>query len=45
MFVDGNRIELREPTQTQGEHANSAQKHPDLGLNPGPNRHTNGALS
>ena len=24
------------PTETQGEHANSTQKHPDLDPNPGP---------
>ena len=31
--VGGNQ---RKPTQTQGEHANSTQKHPDLDSNPGP---------
>ena len=34
--MGGSRRTWREPTQAQGEHANSTQKHPDLEMNPGP---------
>ena len=34
--VGGSRSTWRKPTQAQGEHTNSTQKHPDPESNPGP---------
>ena len=36
LTVGGSQSTQRKPRQTQGEHANSTEKHPDPGLNPGP---------